>query len=382
MHDQATPQYELVRDEDGLGRTARLLAREKVIGVDLEADSMFHYQEKICLLQISTRHRNFLVDPLEIEDMEPLRAVLEDAGVVKVFHGSDYDIRSLYRDYGFGVHNLFDTEVAARFLGETRTGLAGILESRLGVVLEKKYQKKDWSKRPLPDEMLAYAVHDSCHLIALKGCLERELSRLGRLEWVREECEHLSRVRPPEEDGSPLFLRFRGAGKLDRRGLAVLEALLRFRVKEAQRLDRPPFKVLGSGTIKALAEKRPMDRKGLKGIEGLSPKLIRAFGDALLREIQKAMAMEEGGLPVYPRRSSQRLTRREKARVQALKAWRSEKAATLGVDPAVVCSNTLAFSLARACPATPRELDGVDDLRAWQRRAFGREICAVLSSCT
>ena len=128
------PAYLLVKDESNLGHIAAALEKEKAIGVDLEADSMFHYQEKICLIQISTSIQNILVDPLFLEDLSALLPVFANPDIRKVFHGADYDIRSLYRDFGIEVNSLFDTQIAARFLGIRETSLASLLKERLGVV--------------------------------------------------------------------------------------------------------------------------------------------------------------------------------------------------------------------------------------------------------
>lgn len=199
------PPYILVKGEEHLNSIAAGLKRERSIGVDIEADSMFHYLEKVCLIQISTRLQNIIVDPLSLDDLSPLAPVFSDPNIRKVFHGADYDMRSLYRDFGIEVNALFDTHIAAKFLGAPETGLAPLLKNRLGVAVDKKYQKKDWSLRPLPPAMLAYAAHDTCYLLPLSRILERELRDKDRLLWVEEECEFLCKVRPVPPNGDPLF---------------------------------------------------------------------------------------------------------------------------------------------------------------------------------
>ena len=166
------PTYFVVKERSDLKRIAAGLERETMIGVDIEADSMFHYQEKVCLIQISTTSCNILLDPLSLVDLSHLSSIFTDPNIRKVFHGADYDIRSLYRDFGIEVNALFDTQIAARFLGIKETSLAYLLKERFGVTVEKKYQKRDWSKRPLPAAMLAYAVQDTCHLLPLSRILE------------------------------------------------------------------------------------------------------------------------------------------------------------------------------------------------------------------
>jgi len=136
--------YILVKDQSALARMAAELEKEKAIAVDLEADSLFHYREQVCLLQISTRLQNYLVDPLVLKDLSSLSPIFANPRVRKVFHGADNDIRALYRDFRIDVNGLFDTQIAARFLGNGETGLAGLLKENLGVFLDKKFQKKDW----------------------------------------------------------------------------------------------------------------------------------------------------------------------------------------------------------------------------------------------
>ncbi|MCP4665585.1 MAG: ribonuclease D, partial [Deltaproteobacteria bacterium] len=356
------------------------LQKEAAIGVDLESDSLFYFPERVCLVQISTPFENFLVDPLALEDLSPLEPVFADAKIRKIFHGADYDIRSLDRDFGIRIRSLFDTQVAARFLGVRETGLASLLKTRLGVVIEKKYQKKDWSQRPLPDPMVAYAAEDSRHLIALAGNLEEELIAKGRISWVDKECRLLSRVRHPPPNRDPLFLKFKGAGKLSRRGLAILEAILKFRERLAGQWHRPPFKILGNEPIMEMAEKSPKTKADLKAIKGLSPRQINTFGDALLGKIGEALSLPDERLPVYPRKRRKSFGPEVSKRMNALKEWRRQRAIELDLDQALVCNNAQILSLSLADPKKPKDLQGVGEIKDWQRKVFGDEICAVLKS--
>jgi ribonuclease D len=211
-----------------------------------------------------------LIDPLALKDLSPLAASLGDPRIMIVMHGADYDIRSLHRDFGIEVHNLFDTMLASRFLGITDFGLAALLKARFGIELNKKYQKADWSKRPLSPEMSAYAAADTSDLLPLYDQLSAELIEKGRLEWLEEECRLLCLARVTEKDG-PLFLSCKGAGKLKGRTLAILEELLHLRDHQACELDRPPFKVISVETLLETAEKRPRTLYDLTGIIGNRP---------------------------------------------------------------------------------------------------------------
>ncbi len=376
--DKEAPAYTLVKDPSDLVRVAADLGREPAIAVDLEADSLFHYQARVCLIQISTPRRNILVDVLSLDDLSPLSPVFSDPGIRKVFHGADYDMRSLYRDFNMEVNSLFDTQIAARFLGSTQTGLAHLLKERMGVIVEKKYQKKDWSERPLSPAMLAYAVQDTCHLLSLSRILEDELRARNRLFCVEEECELLSRVRPAPRTVDPLFLRFKGARKLDRQGLAVLESILQLREETAQQRNRPPFKVLGNAAIMEIAERKPLCEKDLHGITGLTPRLIKMLGRLILERTCAAMAVPEDDLPVFPRSVRQREGAGVRKRIQALRSWRDRRAEEMGLDPSLVCTNAQIKAVALEDPGSPDDLEGIEILRKWQKKLFGAEICRRL----
>ena len=251
--------YILIDTVSLLENLVRSLENEAAIGVDLEADSMYHFKEKVCLIQIATPTINAVIDPLLIEDLSALKPIFMHQGICKIFHGADYDVRSLYRDFNITIKNLFDTELASRFMGYSETSLEAVLKSRFSVTLNKKFQRKDWSRRPLPQDMISYAAGDVKYLLPLAQKLIGELEDLGRLQWVQEECEYLSNVRPNADNSGPLFLNFKGAGKLDPKSLAVLEALLQYRRRIARKKDRPLFRILSSRSLLELADKKALD---------------------------------------------------------------------------------------------------------------------------
>lgn len=370
--------YLHVESRDALLKVANILEKESVIGVDLEADSMFHYQEKVCLLQFSTPSCNILLDPLAVRDLSPLAPIFKSPEIRKIFHGADYDIRSLYRDFEIEVNALFDTQIAARFLGLRNIGLASLVQEKLDITLMKKYQKKDWSQRPLPTPMLEYAVHDTCHLHALTQILMAELREKGRLSFVEEECQLQTAVRGAEPNDEPLFLKFNGAGRLDRRSLAVLEALLQFRDQVARRRDLPLFKVMGNAQVMVLAKRKPVKMAELQNVRGFSPKQINQLGGAILKRVGPALALPENELPVYPRKRSEKISPKVGERMKRLKEWRDQRGSEMGVDPAIICTNAQAKTLAFSDPHVPDDLKDIMGIKNWQREQFGHEICGVL----
>ncbi|HYS44093.1 MAG TPA: HRDC domain-containing protein, partial [Geobacteraceae bacterium] len=344
---------------------------EPLLAFDLEADSLHHYQERVCLIQLSTPRESVLIDPLAFPELSVLAPVLADPTVCKVFHGSDYDIRSLHRDFGIEVCNLFDTMVACQFLGEKELGLAAVLKKRFGVELDKRYQKADWSKRPLVPEMIAYAVEDTRLLIELYGQLVDELRAKGRLSWVKEECDLLSRVRTVSRGEEPLFLRFKGASGMEPRTLAVLEELLRLRDEKARQRDVPAFKILGNETLRELAARKPHKPADLAGVAGLTPKLTERYGEEILGAVARGMAIPAAGLPHYPRQPRRIRDRRQEERLQKLKLWREKKSRELAIEPGILANNALLEALAEADPGATGEQDLLGFMKQWQQEVFG-----------
>ena len=291
---------EIIASAPRLAEVAALLSRQSEIAVDMEMDSLHHYREKVCLVQVSTRQQSWLIDPLALTSLEPLAAPLANPDIIIVMHGSDYDIRSLHRDYGIEVTNLFDTMIAARFLGITEFGLAALLKARFGIELDKKYQKADWSKRPLSREMCAYAAADTSDLLPLYDQFRAELEQKNRLAWLEEEGRALCQARISEKDG-PLFLYCKGAGKLRGRTLAVLEELLQLRDRQAELLDRPPFKVLSADTLIEIAENRPQSLYELSLYKGMTPGQLQRHGSSMLSAIERGEATADNSLPRFPR---------------------------------------------------------------------------------
>ena len=366
--------YEWIETLPRLEEAARILGQAKIIGVDLEADSMYRYFEKVCLLQIATESASYIMDPLALRDLSALHPVFSNPRIRKVFHGADYDIRSLYRDFRIEVETLFDTQLACKFLGLRETGLEALLRSRFQVELNKKYQRADWSLRPLPPEMVEYAAMDGMYLIPLARMLEKELEEKSRLLWVEEECLFLSKVRftPPSHD--PLYLKVKGAFLLDPRSLSVLEALLAFREAQAQKSDLPPFKVLRSEPLLELAMKKPLGMEELETEKVLSRKQIERYGSRLLLEINRAMAIPDEDLPVYPREGRPVLSSPVRQRVKALKTWRDMRAKNLGMEAGVLLNNALIHDLALRNPQALKEMGEIPGLKKWRQDHFGREI--------
>ncbi len=364
-------------DSSELTAFAAQLQQEAVIAVDLEADSLHSYQDKVCLLQFSMPDATVLVDPLAIGDLSVLGPVLADPGVRKLFHAADYDIRCLHRDFGFQIRGLFDTMIACQLLGEEKIGLADILGKYFGVQLDKRYQRADWSMRPLEEGMIRYAAEDTRHLHRLAEILEVRLRDCGRMSWAEEEFALLEQVRHNSSSG-PMFLRFKKANTLDPRQLAVLEELLQWRDGEARRRDCPAFKVLNNAPLLGVARNMPKDPKALEAVEGISPRQVERYGRAVLKAVEVGLALPEGDLPPYPRSEMRQRDPEVDARLARLKKWRTATAEKLGMDPGIVINNAMLEEIARRNPSTEEELKELAALKKWQRQTLGDGILNTL----
>ncbi len=355
------------------------LAGKVMIAVDTESNSLYAYFEKVCLLQFSTQDADALVDPLALPALGALAPIFANEHIEKVFHAAEYDILCLKRDGGFVFKNIFDTMVAARILGWKNVGLGNILRERFGVRLNKKMQRADWGRRPLSQEQRAYAREDTHYLLALRDLQMAELQKAGRLEEAREEFERLTRVEPtPRRFDGDAYWNIVGARALDAVRLGVLRELYHFREAQARREDRPPFKILSDATLLHLAQARPMSPRALGNISGVSTFIIGRYGHAILKSIERGSAAPQTSPPRPNSRRQPFLQNSARGRLGRLKEWRKGRAAARGVDPDVIVSNDVLFTLAQRNPRTLQALASATGLGPWKTREYGEDMLTVL----
>jgi len=372
--------YKVIKTASELKDITNHFSNEKIIGVDLEADSLHHFTEKVCLIQISSDKQNVVIDPLPLQDLSPLKPVFANAAIKKIFHGADYDIRSLHRDFGIEINNLFDTQLACMFLGIKATGLDAVLQTNFNVSLDKRYQKKDWSVRPLPLEMMDYAALDSAYLPALADTVERKLAKKGRLAWVYEECEYLSKVRFESNNGAPLYLKFKGAGRLEPESLVVLEALLQLRKNIAQKKDRPLFKIFSNKSIMRITFEKPCNLRQLKTNGLLSKKQTQMYGKTIISTVAAALEIPAANRPGYPNKKVPIQDPEVPQKIKVLKDWRDNVSAKLGIDPGILISNAVIHAIIKKQPETMTDLKKIECLKNWRRKEFGKEILSRLNA--
>jgi ribonuclease D len=253
-----------------------------------------------------------------------------------------------------------------------------LLERYFGVKLDKKFQRADWSMRPLSQGMLDYAAQDTIHLLELRDRLQHDLDRAGRLDWAREEFALLEGTRWADEDPAAGFLRIKGARDLTRRELAILRELVPWRDEIARALDRATFRVIGNEQLLEIAKRHPSSRDELAAIKGMPRGLLDTRGGEVLDAVQRGLAVPDADLPRFPKAPRWERDADFDARVSALKSVRDEAAARLDLDPGVLCSRDRLEAVARKRPKSREELDSVTELRNWQRQVLGESFLSVL----
>jgi ribonuclease D len=348
------------------------------IALDTEGASFHRFIDRIYLLQITTRERSAVIDPIPIGAPPRLGEALEDPAVEVVFHDADYDLRLLYQDYGWHVRNIFDTRIAAQLLGIKSFGLAALLEQFFGVQLDKKHQRADWSLRPLTQGMLDYAAQDTRYLLDLRDELRSRLEKLGRLEWAKEEFERLEGTKWDAEDESQNFMRIKGARDLTRRELALLRELVPWRDGVARELDRATFRVMGNEVLLDIARTAPANVQQLAGLKGMPRGILDRGGAAILSAVKRGLEVAEEHLPKFPRAAKWEREEDFEANVARLKTIRDAAAVRLSLDPGVLCSRERLEAVVRRKPARVKDLEDVSGLRRWQIAEMGEEFVEAI----
>jgi len=345
----------------------RLDVAERV-AVDTEADSLHNYFEKVCLIQLSVGNEHYLVDPLCGLDLSGVLAALAEKPLI--LHGGDYDLRMLRTSLGFRPRGeVFDTMIAAQLLGIEEIGLAALIERFFDVAIAKQGQKSDWSRRPLSEKQLRYAVNDTRFLAGLAERLGAALTERGRFAWHKESCRAMvdstgrDRIRDP--DGA---WRIKGAGRLNRRQLACLRELWYWRDRHARRKNVPPFKIFGNQQMLDLVQWLE-SHAGVPLQQG--PKLPRNIRGALLETLEEAIrraaGMEQAQWPEV-----RKLERNDAphgdllAQVDALRGECARIAKELEMAASTLASRAALEALARSRPRTVDEIVEHGGLLRWQ----------------
>lgn len=369
----------IIADPAGLEALLDAWLHEPVVGLDTEAASFHRYRDRVYLVQLSTPTTTVIVDPVGTGGIAAFARWFDADSTEFIFHDADYDLRLMHREAGLRVRRLFDTRIAAQFLNLPGIGLGAILDQRFGIATDKRFQRADWSARPLTPDMVAYAATDTRFLPALREAFLRELQHLGRLSWVLEECELQTRVEwAPADPPETSFLRVKGARDLDRRGLAILREVFVWRERTAERMDRASFRIMGNETLILLAEKRPRTQADLGAIRGVGPDNAARWGAEILSAIERGLTVPDRELPAFERAPRFRPDPAFEVRLDRLKQWRTGLSSRIGLPPGLLAPNGTLEGIARQVPTSVEALLTVPGVRRWQAAEFGAEILGEL----
>jgi ribonuclease D len=368
-----------IQNENDLEVLGHKLQLSHRLGVDTESNSLYAYQERVCLIQFSTLDEDFLIDPFPIQNLGALGPIFSDPGIEKIFHAAEYDLLCLRRDFGFEISNLFDTMVVARILGRKEVGLGSLLEAEFGVKLEKRFQRANWGQRPLADQLLEYARMDTHFLIALREKLGAELERRELIALAEEDFRRLvtnNRNENGNNNGSThnqSCWRINGAYDLSPHQVTVLQELCLYREEVARQVDRPLFKVMNDQTLLAIASETPKNMEQLRKLPGMSSGQIRRHGHQLLRAVQRGLE----ATPIH-RPKSRRSDPKISERLDGLQSWRKKAADQMGVPSDVVLPRDLMRQLAQENPLSLDDLGKIMGSVPWRMEHFGEQILREL----
>jgi ribonuclease D len=359
--------YVYVRERAAMEGFIQRIDTAERVALDTEADSLHNYFEKVCLVQLSFGGEHYLIDPLAGLDLNGLSEALADKPLI--LHGGDYDLRMLRAAIGFRPRrDVFDTMIAAQLLGFEQIGLAALTERFFAITIGKAGQKSDWSRRPLSENQLRYAVNDTRFLERLADRMHGELSARGRVDWHRESCRAMvessgrAHARDPEN-----AWRIKGAGRLTRRQLAYLRELWRWRDQHARSANLPAFRVLGNQEILGVVQWTE-SHPGVPLYQG--PKLPRNIAGAQLTTLEEAIAraagMDETEWPELRKRDHDSPRNDCSEEINSLRAECAQIARELEIAASTLAPRAALEAIASSRPRTVDEIMKTGGLLCWQ----------------
>ena len=349
------------------------LVTQSRVAVDTESNSLHAFREQVCLIQITSSHTDYLIDPLELRDLKLLAPIFSTPRIEKVFHAAEYDLICLRRDFGFSFANLFDTMHAARVLGYPAVGLDRLLGDKFNIQMDKRHQKANWAARPLSKEQIHYARLDTHYLFNLRDALEQELREKNRWEFAKDDFMRaclLDEVK--QKTNGESWERFSGRKDLSLRELTVMAYLCKWREKEAEKLNRPLYKVIMDDTLITLSKNQAQQKVDLSAA-GLSEKQIHLWGDAVLAAIRQGVSA-----PLVERKQVEAKNDAFLRRLEKLKLWRKSAGQEMGVESDVVLPKPYLSALAENPPKDADELAAMMKDTPSRVEKYGPQILKVL----
>ncbi|MDZ4064703.1 MAG: ribonuclease D, partial [Coriobacteriia bacterium] len=289
-----------VSDGKELREVAKKIRGSEFITLDTEFMRERTYYARLCLIQVATDDVVAIIDPLAVDDLEPLFEILRDHSIVKILHAGGQDLEIFHKLMGEVPAPVFDTQIAATLAGfPQQVGYGALVKEITDEVLDKSDTYTDWAKRPLSETQIEYALNDVRYLVPIYKTLKERLEREGRLDWLEADFERLEDPAtyevPPEEQ----WHRIKRISSLNRRQLGVLMAVTAWREREAQRRDVPRRWVVGDESLVEIARRAPRDASELQQIRGVGDKLGKGSHRSLIAAVTRGVELPEDELPVF-----------------------------------------------------------------------------------
>ena len=283
----------MIVSDESLAEFCQAIASAGYCVIDTEFVREKTYYPLLSLIQIATEHQMGCIDPFAIKNFEPLAKLMQKTDLLKVFHSPSQDLEILYQQFGEVPTPVFDTQLAAAVIGYThQMSYADLVFEITGVRLEKKHTRADWSRRPLSEDELDYAMDDVRYLLPVYRKLKESLVEKNRLSWIQKDLETMSNASTYDVDFANLWQRLRGVQKLKAEQLQIASELCQWREQVAQKKDRPRRWILADDWIIDIARKKPASNEELATIRGLTEKVIERNGRVFLEIVDKAVKVD------------------------------------------------------------------------------------------
>ena len=348
--------FEFIDTLDKLEEAARVWQKEDILAIDLECENnLHHYGTYISLIQISNKSQHWVVDVLKLKNISPLLKIFENGKIQKIIHDVSFDLRIINHQFNCQLKNIFDTQLAANFLGKEKIGLGALLEEYFSIKKERKYQRVDWTRRPLSADMLAYAVKDTAYLIELKSKLLEELG--DRKDWLLQECKHLEDVDFAYKEQE--YIDLSGAKSLPEKPLGLLKDLFEMRKKLAEEVDKPVFMVFSNKQLMAFATNPPYSVESWRNLRSVHP-MVKKRAEVFFRLVKNSKPQK------YDKTKKPRMPVSEFSKVKKLSEKRNKLALKLKLNRNMLLSNEQIQKIVTTGKLT--------SLRKWQKEIVGKII--------
>ncbi|MAT51594.1 MAG: ribonuclease D [Porticoccaceae bacterium] len=360
-----------VEDQQTLVEGCRQCESVSRIAIDTEFMRTDTFFAILALIQISDGKSVWLIDPLAIENLEPLRHLLENPGVVKVFHSCSEDLEVLQQALGIVPSPLFDTQIAAAMAGYGHSlGYARLVNAVLGIELDKHETRSDWLQRPLTDAQCQYAAEDVFFLVRIYDHLISDLPG-ERIAWIEEDMARLVAGAREPVDPELYYLKVKGAGRLPEHEQSLLKALCAWRERLARQENKPRGRIVSDSALLEIVQRKPTARNQLFRIQGFHPQAVRQYGEALMDQLDHGLAHD--GVPEGFEIVDPPLDPDQRRLLKALRQVVEERAGELELAPEILARKKELEVLVRSGRSGAGLL--VTPLNAgWRYTAIGREL--------